>query len=189
MASFDHFSFIAPIYERAIPLRNAERIIRIAGLPVDGLLLDAGGGTGRVAQALKTHTRHTVVADSSLGMLMQAQEKDGLLLACTNSETLPFPDRSFERVVMIDALHHVFQQEQTTRELWRVLKPGGRIVIEEPDLRTFPVKLIAVAERLLLMRSRFLAPDQIANLFVHFRAQVQILTETYTAWIVVDKVD
>ena len=59
---------------------------------------------------------------------------------------------------MVDALHHVIHQGQTAREMYRVLKPGGRIVIEEPDIRKFGVKLIAVAEKLLLMRSHFLSP-------------------------------
>ena len=49
--------------------------------------------------------------------------------------------------------------------MFRVLKPGGLLVIEEPDIRTFGVKLIAIAEKLLLMRSHFLAPEEITNLF------------------------
>ena len=61
---------------------------------------------------------------------------------------------------MVDALHHVINHGQTAREMYRVLKPGGRIVIEEPDIRSFYVKLIAVAEKLLLMRSHFLSPQR-----------------------------
>jgi demethylmenaquinone methyltransferase/2-methoxy-6-polyprenyl-1,4-benzoquinol methylase len=47
----------------------------------------------------------------------------------------------------------------------RVLEPEGRSVIEEPDIRTFGVKLVALAEKILLMRSHFLSPIQIASLF------------------------
>ena len=47
---------------------------------------------------------------------------------------------------MVDALHHVADQEATIRELWRLLKPGGRIIIEEPDIRRFEVKLLALIE-------------------------------------------
>jgi demethylmenaquinone methyltransferase/2-methoxy-6-polyprenyl-1,4-benzoquinol methylase len=59
-------------------------------------------------------------------------------------------------------------------------------VIEEPDLRTFAVKLIAVAEKLMLMRSHFLAPPQIAQLFPS-EAKVRIEAEDITAWVIVEK--
>jgi demethylmenaquinone methyltransferase/2-methoxy-6-polyprenyl-1,4-benzoquinol methylase len=68
-----------------------------------------------------------------------------------------------------------------------VLKPGGRIVIEEPDIRTFAVKLIAIGETLLLMGSHFLKPDQIAALFP--AGQTRVEAQDATAWIIVDKVD
>ncbi len=56
---------------------------------------------------------------------------------------------------MMDALHHMSFQKQAIGELWRVLKPGGRIVIIEPDIRRFVVKLIAIGEKIILMESHF----------------------------------
>ena len=90
---------------------------------------------------------------------------------------------------MVDALHHVCDQEHTAAELWRALKPGGRLVIEEPDVRTGIVKLVALFEKLALMRSHFLSPPQIAALFEWDDAQVEIVTEGHTSWVVVDKLD
>lgn len=46
---FDHFNFLAPIYDRAIPFSRLELLLQMVDLLVDGPLLDAGGGTGRVA--------------------------------------------------------------------------------------------------------------------------------------------
>ncbi len=59
------------------------------------------------------------------------------------------------------------------------------LVIEEPDIRTFGVKLIALAEKLLLMRSHFLAPEEITNLFPN--GEKSIRTEDGTAWVIVRK--
>ena len=128
-----------------------------------------------------------VVADLSLRMLEQAQSKDELKLVCSHSERLPFPGASFDRVIMVDALHHVIDQQQTAAELWRVLKPGGRLVIEEPDSRVWSVKLIAAFEKLALMRSHFLSPLQIAALFPRHQARISIETKGYNAWVVVER--
>jgi demethylmenaquinone methyltransferase/2-methoxy-6-polyprenyl-1,4-benzoquinol methylase len=188
MPLLDHFGWIAQFYDRAIPLRHADQIAKHLDLPANGKLLDAGGGTGRVAAAFRQSSTEIYVADLSLKMLHQAKSKNGLRLICLQSEQLPFRDQSFERIIMVDALHHVYDQQYTVNELWRVLKKGGRIVIEEPDVRRFRVKILAVLEKLVLMRSRFLAPEQIAALYKRMGAWVRIETEELNAWIIVEKV-
>ncbi len=185
MPGFDHFDFIAPLYHRIGAYSYFEMMLACADLPTAGILLDAGGGTGRVANALRDHAKQIVVADASLGMLRFAASSPDLKPAAAISEFLPFPNDSFDRVIMVDALHHVFHQSDTARELWRVLKPRGRIVIEEPDIRTFGVKLIAVAEKLLLMRSHFLAPGEITKLFEFGKTSVQ--AKDGTAWVMIQK--
>lgn len=182
---FDHFDFIAPVFAR-VGYSSLETMLKMAALPVAGRLLDAGGGTGRVASLLKNYAGDVTIADPSLGMLRQAN-RSTLELACAHSESLPFPDETFERIIMVDALHHVIHQGQTAREMYRVLKPGGRIVIEEPDIRLFGVKLIAVGEKLLLMRSHFLSPAHIADLFSFDSANVQIHSMDANAWIIIEK--
>lgn len=179
----DHFSLIAPIYARA-RYRALEKMREAAVLPARGRLLDVGGGTGRVAIALRDLVDEVIVTDISRGMLDRT-DRSTLEPACSFSESLPFPDGSFTRVIMVDAMHHVVDQAATAREMLRVLQPGGLLVIEEPDIRTFPVKLIALAEKLLLMRSHFLSPVQIESLFPH--SNTRIISEDSAAWIVVEK--
>ena len=179
----DHFDIIAPIYAR-VTYSSLDRMRELAGLPVQGRLLDIGGGTGRVASALLEDVQEVVIADVSRGMLNQT-DRPALKPVCAHSEYLPFPDDFFERVIMVDALHHVIDQSISASEMFRVLKPGGRIVIEEPDIRTFGVKMIALAEKLLLMRSHFLAPAQIASLFRS--GEKSIISEDSSAWVVISK--
>lgn len=182
---FDHFDFIAPVFSR-VGYASVADMIKYADLPTPGRVLDAGGGTGRVANAIREQAGEVVIADPSLGMLRQA-DRTQLKLACSHSESLPFPDGTFERVIMVDALHHVIHQGQTAREMYRVLKPGGRIVIEEPDIRKFAVKLIAIGEKLLLMRSHFLAPAEIVALFAFDSSQASVHAAEGNAWVVIDK--
>ncbi|MEN6522123.1 MAG: class I SAM-dependent methyltransferase [Anaerolineaceae bacterium] len=162
---FDHFGFLAPYYESFIRARNPEKLCVLLDCPPTGWVLDAGGGTGRIAQFLIGQTNKVVVADLSIKMLREAKKKSRLLQVCSLAETLPFADHVFQRIVMVDAFHHVEHQEITIKELWRVLCPGGKIVIEEPDISHLRTKLVALLERITMMRSHFLAPHIIASLF------------------------
>ncbi|MBK9927866.1 MAG: methyltransferase domain-containing protein [Anaerolineales bacterium] len=180
---FDHFDVIAPIYARAT-YSSLDKMRELAGLPVNGRLLDIGGGTGRVVSALLKDVDEVVIADVSMGMLKQTH-RSSFRPVCSYSESLPFSDNSFERIIMVDALHHVVDQSASAKEMLRVVKPGGRIIIEEPDIRTFGVKLIALAEKLLLMRSHFLAPLQIASLFPS--GGTRVVAEDSSAWVVITK--
>ena len=182
---FDHFDLIAPLFSR-VGYSSLETMLERAALPTPGRVLDAGGGTGRVASAIRAYAGEVVIADPSLGMLRQA-DRTQLGLACSNSESLPFPDESFERILMVDALHHVIDQRHTACEMYRVLKPGGRIVIEEPDIRKFAVKLIAVGEKLLLMRSHFLSPEKIVELFSFDSVKASVHAMEGDAWVVIEK--
>lgn len=189
MPIIDHFGLIAPFYDRAIPLRYAEKIVAALDLPVQGALLDAGGGTGRVAEVLRGFAGQIVVADLSMGMLRQGKSKRGLSSVGAESERLPFADNSFERAIMVDALHHVADQGVTCMQLWRVLRPGGRLMILEPDIHQFSVKMVAVFEKVALMRSHIISAEQITSLFAYKNARFRIDIENFNAWITIDKVD
>ena len=187
MPPFNHFDFLAPFYDRFIKTVDLTRYIAFAGLPVSGRLLDAGGGTGRKSFPLLKMVNHIVIADSSMGMITQAVKKNGLMSVCSETERLPFEDKSFERVIMVDAFHHVSDYRVTAGELWRVVKPGGRIVIEEPDIQAVPIKIIALIEKIALMRSHFIPPQDIAATFTYPNASVRIEIENSIAWIVITK--
>ena len=185
---FDHFDFIAPWYDRIVRLAVSPRLVEALKLPGDGILLDAGGGTGRSSFHLRPLVGRLVICDFSLPMLRQAQAKGGMELAQTRAEELPFRDSTFDRVMVVDALHHFFDQSAAIREFIRVLKPGGRLVIEEPDRRQWIIKMLAVAERTALMRSRIHPMTDIVDMIAAAGLSAQIESgNRFTSWIIADK--
>jgi ubiquinone/menaquinone biosynthesis C-methylase UbiE len=183
----DHFDLLAPIYDRVIGPPDPARLRDLLRLPATGWLLDAGGGTGRVSAQLRPLVDKLVISDLSTQMLRQALAKD-ICPAQTRVERLPFPDDTFERVLVVDALHHFQHQPAAIRDLVRVLKPGGRLVIEEPDINHFGVKLVALAEKLLLMGSHFHPPAEIRQMVADHGLPARVETDgAFAAWVVVDK--
>ena len=183
---FDHFNCIAGFYDRVGQFQLSDYLAELLALSPKSLLLDAGGGTGRVAAALRSKVRDVFVADLARGMLRRAVDK-GLAVVCTPAELLPFPSESFERIIMVDALHHVIDQRQTARELFRVLAPGGRIAIVEPDIRKAIVKVIAIGEKILLMRSHFLTGEQITVLFTHPYAKTAVYYDGFNVIFIAER--
>ena len=183
---FDHFDFIAGLYNRVSQFSAPVELLDLLALSPNQLFLDAGGGTGRVTEELRMMVRDGIIADPSLGMLRHAMDK-GLATVCAPAEELPFASLSFDRIIMVDALHHVLDQMETIVELWRVLAPGGRIVIVEPDIHKFSVKLVALGEKLLMMRSHFISAENIAALFVNFNSTVRIKMNGSNVWVYAEK--
>jgi len=187
MPILDHFGLLAPLYEKFIPPPSTVDWQTLLRLPIYGRVLDVAGGTGRVAQLLVGSAGAVVVLDVSLRMLDEVRLKGSLHPAGGSGEQMPFATGAFERILMVDAFHHLADQRQCAAELWRVLQPGGRLVIEEPDIDTFAVKGIALGEKLLLMRSHFWRPEKIAGLFGGLAAEVRIVRKSGAAWIIVDR--
>jgi ubiquinone/menaquinone biosynthesis C-methylase UbiE len=183
---FDHFELIAGFYDRVGQFRITAPLLGALSLSLNSLLLDAGGGTGRVATALRDRVKEVFVVDVSEGMLRRARGK-GLATVCAPVELLPFLSNSIDRIIMVDALHHVMDQHHTADEIWRVLAPGGRILIIEPDIRRFLVKLIAFGEKILFMRSHFLNGEEIRSLFMESKGRVDWFVNEFNIFLVVEK--
>lgn len=180
----DHFGLLAPIYDRLIGPPDPQMLRSMLDLPTTGRLLDAGGGTGRATASLRSHVGELIICDFSAGMLRQARGRGLADAVRGRAERLPFPDHSFDRVVVVDALHHFQRQGAAVRDLLRVLRPEGRLVIEEPDIRRFAVKLIALAEKVALMGSHFHAAEQIQAMCLALDTPATIHRAGHSAWIV-----
>jgi SAM-dependent methyltransferase len=102
----------------------------------DDDVLDIGCGTGVDLAAIAPLVRRTVGVDRSQAMARSAVERlsdSGALLAVADGERLPFRDASLDVVIMRAVLVHTSDPRRTMAEMRRVLRPGGRVLLSEPD--------------------------------------------------------
>jgi demethylmenaquinone methyltransferase/2-methoxy-6-polyprenyl-1,4-benzoquinol methylase len=95
-------------------------------------ILDLAAGTGTSSMALAKSGAEVVAADFSKGMIEVGRRKHpGLTFAEADAEALPFPDGEFDAVTISFGLRNVEDPKKALAEMYRVTKPGGRLVICE----------------------------------------------------------
>lgn len=122
-----------PLHDAVLTLLDGERPQRI---------LDLGCGTGQLTARLaeaSPRTR-TVGCDFSAGMLERAAERcPRTPLVRGDAGQLPFADRTFDAIVSTEAFHWFPDQRRALAECFRVLRPGGRLLIALINTRAVPV--------------------------------------------------
>ncbi len=104
-----------------------------------GIGLDLGCGLGLQTAALRERGYRVVGLDPSVGLLAAGQKRIGPTPVLAGSALeLPFGDASLDFIYTIGVLHHLpgrEAQQSAFREIARVLKPGGRLLVHESNPR------------------------------------------------------
>jgi arsenite methyltransferase len=140
-ASYEYFEKVAEDWDQlqAGFFRDAVRdvAIRKAYLRPEMVAADVGGGTGFIASGLAPLVSKVYVLDGSPKMLATAQRNlqafDNLEFRAADGLALPLPDGSVDAAFANMYLHHIPEPLQAIREMVRILRPGGRLVITDMD--------------------------------------------------------
>ena len=133
-----HYDEIAPRYSaaRSMSAETADTWAKMIAsfLPQSPTtVLDLGCGTGRFTALIADRSPTLVIGvDLSLGMLRRAAsdvKREHVYFSAASAESLPLPDKSCDLVWMSQVIHHVVDRQACARELHRVVKPEGAVLV------------------------------------------------------------
>jgi methionine biosynthesis protein MetW len=117
-------------------------------LPGGESLLDIGCGDGELIERVAQRYGRIVGADISPSVVQSAARRRGAMarwLTLDASRPLPFDDGSFDAVISLSTLQYLFDPAAFLDEAHRVLRPGGRLVVETPNVAYLPQRLRLLA--------------------------------------------
>ncbi len=107
-----------------------------------GKVLDVSCGTGEFLRELKAKKKNSLYGvDFSSEMLAVAKKKLGTNAHLQKADVhhLPFPANTFDDVVSTEAFHHYYDQKKALREMKRVTKNGGKVMVVDLNFFLRPI--------------------------------------------------
>jgi demethylmenaquinone methyltransferase / 2-methoxy-6-polyprenyl-1,4-benzoquinol methylase len=144
-----NYDFLNHFLSLGIDIRWRKKAVKLLAAGNPKLILDVATGTGDFAlETLRLNPDKVIGVDISEGMLevgrkkMQDRGYDSKIeLMSGDSENLPFEDNKFDAVIVAFGVRNFENLEKGLAEMYRVLKPGGRmVVLEFSRPRLFPFK-------------------------------------------------
>lgn len=131
--SREYFTYYDPLREAIESLEFSYRLHQYRNFE-GKRVLDVGAGNGYVLSkyALEgAEVSGVDVTPTAIDLCRKRFEYDGLRgdFQLAPAEALPYPDETFDCVCSMGVLHHVSDTEKAVAEIFRVLKPGGRLIV------------------------------------------------------------
>lgn len=141
------FDDVAPKYDVVNDVLSMGQTRRWRRIVVDAVaarpgqrVLDLAAGTGTSSEPYADAGIDVVACDFSLGMLkVGKRRRPDIDFIAGDATNLPFADESFDAVTISFGLRNVHEPRKALEEMFRVAKPGGRIVIAEFSQPTIPL--------------------------------------------------
>lgn len=124
------------LFNRSV-LKQAKykRVLQLLADPADKTNLDIGADNGVISYLLRQRGGRWSSADLDSGTVESIRQLVGSNVYQIDGGKTPFSDRSFDQVVIIDFLEHIPDERGFIRDLARIIKPGGTLLINVPRLK------------------------------------------------------
>jgi SAM-dependent methyltransferase len=124
------------LFRRSV-LKQAKlrRILELLDDPTGKTNLDIGADNGVISYLLRQRGGRWSSADLDERAVASIRQLVGEEVYRLDGARMPFADRSFDQVVIVDYLEHIADDRAFARELERVLKPGGVLLVNVPHLQ------------------------------------------------------
>ena len=122
------------VYQPGLPAKPGEHyraLVRFVNQHAGDSILDLGCGYGAYSMALTSDGRKCVGCDINLKYLTKASSS-GLLVVAVDT-TLPFPDRSFDTVILLEVIEHVPELGNILKEAFRVARRNVLITVPNAE--------------------------------------------------------
>jgi len=145
MDSKNYFDKVAPQWDKMretfFSKAVREKAFAVAAVEAGKLAADIGAGTGFITEGLIEKGLKVIAIDQSEAMLVEMKKKfakfEGVEYRVGEAESLPLADNTVDYVFANMYLHHVANPQLAIREMVRILKPGGMLVITDLDEHNF----------------------------------------------------
>lgn len=125
--------------------RKLHEIVAMLG-PVEGQhCLDIGGDNGVISYLLRQRGGTWKSADLDAHTVNAIRELVGPQVYQINDRQVPFDDDEFDCVVIVDFLEHIERDDRFIAEMQRILKPGGRLIINVPHIKNSMLRRFRLA--------------------------------------------
>lgn len=159
-----------------------------AKLPKRLNILELGCGVGHTSRYLNKilKPKQYTATDKDAETIRQAEnrndQKSRIIFQVADVEKLIFPDKSFDAVIEMNVLHTFTNWKKGVREIHRVLKPGGKLILRDLSIETFTVPVVGIVLRQLIKHSYEHMYDQKEFLSYLRRCGFTVTHESDSSW-------
>ena len=149
------------LYKKIMYFTRVSKVMGMLSLKPEDKVLEIGCGEGFYTKKMLRFTQNIIATDISEKFLEKAKTNTQNMAndyVCCPAEKLPFPDNSFDKVLMSEVIEHLLDWREGVKEMKRVLKPGGIVVISTPNKLSYFNVLCHIK---IMMRNKPLDGDHI----------------------------